>query len=295
MTHRMTSIAIVIPAYNAARTINQTLDSIAQQTRTDAIKKVVLIDDCSSDATLETARAHGCGAVALECHRNAANQGERRTVNAAFADLAHEFDWVAVLHADDFAKNNWLEVLLAASQRFPSAASICSSWDTIDEENRIGPGEDLLDVEQITIESSKEAVAGTLMKGCWWHFSGCLMNLKQFAKIGPFVADMPQLGDLEWMLRLLNTPEQVVIYVPRTLIFYRQSASNVSSTSFITSRDAREQLRIMDSYGSFLTDAQRKVMKQRWRKLLLRRTLRLTLMGKSAYGWQAFKLRRKFR
>jgi glycosyltransferase involved in cell wall biosynthesis len=291
----MRSIAIVIPAYNAAYTIIQTLDSIAQQTCANAIQKVLLIDDCSSDATLEIARSHGCGAVPLECRRNATNQGERRTMNAAFAELGHEFDWVAVLHADDFAKQNWLEVLLAASQRFPAAASICSSWDTIDEANRIGPGEDLRDVEQITIESSQEAVAGTMMKGCWWHFSGCLMNLSQFAKVGPFVVDMPQLGDLEWMLRLLNTPEQLVIYVPRTLIFYRQSTTNVTSTSFMTSRDAREQLRILEIYGNFLTDAQLKSMKLRWRKLLLRRTLRLALIGKPAYGWQAFKLRRQFR
>lgn len=66
-------VSIVIPAYNSARTIGEALDSVAAQTFTDY--EVIVIDDASSDNTVEVVRAWG-GDKAEE-----SNRSEHRTVN----------------------------------------------------------------------------------------------------------------------------------------------------------------------------------------------------------------------
>jgi glycosyltransferase involved in cell wall biosynthesis len=49
------SIFIVLPAYNAARTLMRTLDEIPMEFR----KNIILVDDASSDNTADLARGLG--------------------------------------------------------------------------------------------------------------------------------------------------------------------------------------------------------------------------------------------
>lgn len=46
------SVSIIIPAYNASRTIIRTLDSLKNQTRFDLIKEILVINDGSTDDTV---------------------------------------------------------------------------------------------------------------------------------------------------------------------------------------------------------------------------------------------------
>lgn len=46
------SVSIIIPAYNASRTIIRTLDSLKWQTRFDLIKEILVINDGSTDQTV---------------------------------------------------------------------------------------------------------------------------------------------------------------------------------------------------------------------------------------------------
>ena len=48
-------IIVVMPAYNAAQTLEQTYREIP----TDIVDEVILVDDCSSDDTVEVARSLG--------------------------------------------------------------------------------------------------------------------------------------------------------------------------------------------------------------------------------------------
>ncbi|MFO0941596.1 MAG: hypothetical protein U0930_12615 [Pirellulales bacterium] len=65
------------------------------------------------------------------------------------------------------------------------------------------------------------------------------MHLENFFAVGGFCEDMPQLGDLEWLIRASQAGFDIR-YIPRTLIKYRQIGGNVSSVSFKTNRDLRE-------------------------------------------------------
>ncbi len=245
-------LAVLIPAYNSRATLAETLRSLMDQSPQGrlSISRVVLADDGSTDQTADTAReVWNDPEIPLEVWRREENRGERHTVNEAFSRLLAEGDeWCAVLHADDLAKSAWMEQLISrVEQAAPDVVSICSSWDSM-RHNQIIPGEDNPSRKDEKIVGHAESASGTLRKGCWWHFSGCMMNLRNFAGTNGFCEDMPQLGDLEWLVRALRGGLSVV-YVPRTLIFYRENEGNVSSVSFKTNRDFREALLICERHG----------------------------------------------
>ncbi len=55
----MTLVSVVVPAFNAARTLSETLDSVRAQDWSDL--EIVVVDDGSTDATAAIARQHAAG------------------------------------------------------------------------------------------------------------------------------------------------------------------------------------------------------------------------------------------
>lgn len=87
----MPSIAVVMPAYNAAQWIDETLASVLAQTR--PADEVIVVDDGSTDDTAARARSHGVTVL------QQANGGPPAAYNAGF-DAART-DYAALCPADD--------------------------------------------------------------------------------------------------------------------------------------------------------------------------------------------------
>jgi glycosyltransferase involved in cell wall biosynthesis len=85
-------IVIVMPAYNAAKTLKRTYDEIPPEYHQD----IILVDDCSSDQTVEIAQNLG---VKVICHsKNEGYGGNQKTCyRQALADGA---DIVVMVHPD---------------------------------------------------------------------------------------------------------------------------------------------------------------------------------------------------
>jgi GT2 family glycosyltransferase len=217
------------------------------------VASVWVVDDCSSDDTLAAVGRAWGAAVPLEVLIGDRNLGERGNVNRAVERLRPHAEWVLILHSDDVAKPNWLELVLGRiSDCRASVASICSSWDDWKPDGSVTPGEDdpLRPIE--IIQGDLASVRGTIMRGCWWHISGCAIRLKAFDDIGEFDAQMAQHGDWEWLLRCLARGWSVE-YIPRTLIRYRQHETSVSALSFRKDRDIRESLVIIERHAAVLS------------------------------------------
>jgi glycosyltransferase involved in cell wall biosynthesis len=260
----MKKIAIIVPTYNSAKTIEMTLDSIKSQVvNTSSEISVFVRDDCSSDNTIQIAEkswhsnqnstlVHSN--IPIQLIKNEKNLGERGNLNSAISEIsATRVDWFLILHSDDIAKANWLKIILARIECCgDEVGSICSSWDNLMEDGSIEPGEDNCDRTVELIQGDQLSVRNTLLKGCWWHISGCAIRLKTFEDVGGFAIDMPQQGDWEWLLRCLSKG-WAVEYIPRTLILYRQHSASVSSSSYKTHRDISESLKIFRQYQRFLS------------------------------------------
>jgi hypothetical protein len=157
-------------------------------------------------------------------------------------------DWILLLHSDDIAKPNWLEMMLSRIEACSeNVGSICSSWDDLKPDGSVEPGEDNPSKQIEVIEGNDNSIRETLLTGCWWHISGCAIRLKTFEHCGGFEPQLPQLGDWDWLLRCLYNRWSVE-YIPRTLILYRQHPKSVSSKSFQTHRDIKEFMEIIPKY-----------------------------------------------
>lgn len=106
----MNSISVIVPAFNAERTLAQTLHSIAAQTR--PADEIIVVDDGSTDATASIAAA--IAGVRL-IHQN--NAGVGSAMNAGLA--AANCSYIALLDADDIWSHDSLEAHLSNFERSP--------------------------------------------------------------------------------------------------------------------------------------------------------------------------------
>lgn len=86
-------VVVVMPAYNAVRTLEQTLDEIPR----DIVDEIVLVDDASQDETAELARSLGIEHV-IRHDRNRGYGGNQKTCYRKALDLGA--DIVIMLHPD---------------------------------------------------------------------------------------------------------------------------------------------------------------------------------------------------
>ena len=111
-------VTVMVPVYNRERLVARCLESVAGQ-RTAASYEVLVVDDCSTDATAEVART--AGARVVSTGRNLGCGGAR---NVGFAAAAGE--WVAFLDSDDWWAPDHLQTLLehAGGVAFVAASAL---------------------------------------------------------------------------------------------------------------------------------------------------------------------------
>ncbi len=107
----MPKLSVILPAYNAANTIDRALDSILCQTLTDI--EVLVVDDGSTDATLEKASRYADARVKVFSKEHC---GVAETANFALRQASSEL--IARMDADDFAHPTKLQKQLDHLYKF---------------------------------------------------------------------------------------------------------------------------------------------------------------------------------
>ena len=92
-------VMVVLPAYNAARTLKQTYDEIPR----DVVDDIILTDDASRDET--TAIAQELGIPTLRHDRNRGYGGNQKTCYARA--LSRGADIVVMLHPTTNIRRSW--------------------------------------------------------------------------------------------------------------------------------------------------------------------------------------------
>ena len=277
------SAAIVIPAFNAAATIVETLRAVQACPGVSKLGGVFVCDDASMDNTPKLAADAWISMPKLSILQNGQRLGQHSTVNAAFARLRKHYEWILILHGDDVVKENWLDLYFQRIKTAaPRVASICSSYDCwYPATKKIDPGQDDFSRDFEIIRGTRESVLGTLKAGCWWHISGCAIRVERFFEIGGFRPHLDYMADFDWLLRCLKLGYDIE-YIPRTTMLYRMHSATVSSNSFRRGQDLIERLELFRNYcnESFLTEREFRILRIKVFYTALKRMVKQLVAGK---------------
>ena len=99
--------SIIIPVYNAEKTLDATMESVMHQTVNDF--EVILIDDCSTDNSEYVCKKWKASDIRIKYFRNKENSGPSFTRN--FGINIAQGEWILFVDSDDLITENFIEKL----------------------------------------------------------------------------------------------------------------------------------------------------------------------------------------
>lgn len=229
------AVSICIPTYNGARYLKECLDSALAQTFRDL--EVVVVDDGSTDSTLDVVRQYARTDNRLRVCRNERNLGLVVNWNRC-VELASG-KWVKFLFQDDLLEPSCVEDMLGASR---SGVDLVvarrglifeeETTDALKEVYRRYLAEHNLarycgGREYMTAEQFSEILLRHPPFNCIGEPTATLLRRSAFERYGQFNPDLIMLGDWEYSARVAaNTG---LCYVDAMLAHFRVHAGAASS------------------------------------------------------------------
>jgi glycosyltransferase involved in cell wall biosynthesis len=210
----MPLISVIIPAYNAERTLLETIDSVQNQTLADI--EIIIINDGSTDRTWHLIEHLSDPRIKAFSYENG---GVAVARNRGIAQATGEF--MAFIDADDLWTPDKLERQLAALQQQPKAG-VAYSWNYFYYEqtgDRI-PGH--------VANFEGDVYAPLLQENFIANGSNPLIRRHAIDRIGGFDPTFPHCADWDFYLRL--AAQWQFVRVPQHQVLYRQSSHSMSST-----------------------------------------------------------------
>ncbi|MGB3693669.1 MAG: glycosyltransferase [Spirulinaceae cyanobacterium] len=209
----MPTISVIIPAYNAEKTIQLTINSVLQQTWSDF--EILVIDDGSNDSTLDKIATIADKRIKVLSQQN---RGVSASRNLGISLAKGEY--IAFLDADDLWQPNKLKEQLEALKNNPQAAVAYSWTDYIDESGSfLHPGEH----KTLNGNVYQEILVHNFVE----NGSNPLIKKAALQEVGNFDECLAYGEDWELWTRLAAKYNFVVL--PCTHILYRMGSNSASS------------------------------------------------------------------
>ena len=128
-------ISIIVPTYNLAKFIPETVNSIKKQTADPGIFEVLFVDDCSQDLTRETTQTEIKNLFNAFSIKTPINNGAWATKN--YGVRSSRGKYIMFLDGDDFLEPNAIESTLEFMAKNPKVAYSYSQHRKIDENGKV--------------------------------------------------------------------------------------------------------------------------------------------------------------
>ena len=160
-------VSIIMPNYNSAKFIKDTIDSVVAQTYKNW--ELIIVDDCSSDSSLEIIQQYNDNRIHVI--KNSSNSGAAISRNNAL-DVANG-RWIAFLDSDDLWDKNKLYKHLQFMAQSKSSFSF-THYSVMNNENELitefSPSKDIYNYD-------------TILKHCYIGCSTVIYDSKKIGKI----------------------------------------------------------------------------------------------------------------
>ncbi len=241
-------VCICVPTFNAERTLAETLESILGQTYRELT--VLVVDNASTDKTLEIADSYAAADRRVRVHRNSANVGGEGNFTRCLALACG--DYTGIFHSDDIYTAEMVARQVALLESRPEAGAVFSMAQLIDERGVPGriyklPPELRRDKE--SVYDFKEIFRALLKYGNFFFCPGVLARTAVYRDYirkwdgGGFLSS----ADLDVWLRILLRHKIGIIDEP--LLRYRGgAASSFSYTAARKKTAPHDMLPVFDAY-----------------------------------------------
>jgi glycosyltransferase involved in cell wall biosynthesis len=232
-------ISVVIPAYNAAGTVGEAVESILSQSVPAA--QVIVVDDGSTDGTAGVLATYGDAIVVIR-QNNRGLAGARTSGQAAATG-----EFIAWLDADDVALPNRLEVQVAVMRAETAVVVVASDFDAFDASGAVQPRFARSYHGAIAPDRALERIFGppksvvsagqswkyhagdarvSLIFGNFLHPPTVMIRRSATQKVGPMIGSFPISEDWLYFVELSGVGH--LAFIDEPLIRYRQSPDQMS-------------------------------------------------------------------
>jgi glycosyltransferase involved in cell wall biosynthesis len=210
----MPIISVVIPIYNAEKTIRETIQSVLAQTFTDF--EIIAIDDGSQDSTVEIIDRLQDPRIKVISYPNGGNVISRNR------GLEHaRGEYISFLDSDDLWTSDKLESQLNALKQNPTAAAAYSWVDYIDESNRFLR-------HGLRIKVGNNALPKMLLTNILENGSNGLFLTQAIRDLGGLDESFERSADWDLYIRL--AAKYPFVCIPAAQILYRVSTTSLSTS-----------------------------------------------------------------
>lgn len=203
-------VSVILPTYNRADLISDTLDSLLKQTR--PIDEILVLDDGSTDATAQRVAAFG---DKVRYHRKE-NGGKAAALNLALTMIEGNCVWIC--DDDDLILPDACEQLMQALESDPQL-DFCAG---LHEDFFIDPktGEITRKAPGYSKASRPDEIFSDALDGCHIFQPGLIVRKPIYDQVGPFDESLTRSQDYQMLLRL--TRQGVGRVLPQTVFLHRE-------------------------------------------------------------------------
>src|SRR6185312_11071741 len=224
---------IFIPYWGDPGYMKETVNSVLSQTSDDWLLTVV--DDAYPDLEIQNFMG-GFDDPRIKYIRKEENGGITANYRSCVSLATEEV--MVILGCDDVMLPNYVETILAAHKRFPSAAIIQPGVQVIDEESAVV--KTFVDVVKQKVVRprgngpqliSGESIAANLMHGDWLYWPALAFRTDRMQAVD-FRDGFPIIQDLALIMDMIYAGDQLLIE-PTVCFSYRRHSESASSSKLV--------------------------------------------------------------
>lgn len=208
----MPKVSIVLPCYNGASLLSEALDSCINQTFKDW--ELIIINDCSTDNTLEIAESYAKKDSRISVYTNEKNSKLPASLNNGFRKATGEYwTWTS---DDNILHSNMLETMITYLDEHKDVGFVASDEQFIDMDGKV-----------LSVRYLPDDLDLRLPLNC--HIGASFMYRSEIAKrIGEYREDLFLVEDYEYFLRLSDNCK--LVRIPKVLYSYRDNPGSLTAT-----------------------------------------------------------------
>lgn len=203
-------VSIVLPVYNGADHIPDSIESIVAQTYQNW--ELIIVNDCSTDDTLSICEKYAMKDNRIRVISNPVNLKLPNTLNAGF-DVATG-DYYTWTSDDNMYRPKAIEVLVRTLRQNPELVMVYSDYTNIDAESNF--------LDEVKLQDPQYIVVGNVCGACF------LYTAEVAKKVGRYDANLFLAEDYDYWMRIYRYGR--IQHITDDLYLYRRHAGSLTET-----------------------------------------------------------------